>query len=112
MPLEVLNISGCKATSIEALRNCPISTLSMADIKVKDLSPLAGKKLKYLGLGDTSGSDLSVLKSSFVEEVNGLPEPIQQEMLDAFPNTKTINKKERSMVAMAAKTNLSTPQKK
>ena len=111
MPLEVLNISGCKATSIEALRNCPISTLSMADIKVKDLSPLAGKKLKYLGLGDTSGSDLSVLKSSFVEEVNGLPEPIQQETLDAFPNTKTINKKERSMVAMAAKTNLSTPQK-
>ena len=111
MPLEVLNISGCKATSIEALRNCPISTLSMADIKVKDLSPLAGKKLKYLGLGDTSGSDLSVLKSSFIEEVNGLPEPIQQEMLDAFPNTKTINKKKRSMVAMAAKTNLSTPQK-
>jgi len=104
MPLEVLNISGCKVTSIEALRNSPVSTLSLAGNKIKDLSPLAGKKLKYLTLGDISESDLSVLKTCIIDGVGGLPEPVTQGMLDAFPNAKSINKKERSLIAKLATT--------
>jgi len=111
MPLEVLNISGCKVTAIEALRNSPLTTLSLVGNKIKDLSPLSGKKLKYLALGDISGSDLSVLKTCSIEEVSGLSEPITLATLEAFPNTKTINTKNRSQVAMNSKTNPGAPQK-
>ena len=101
MPLVVLNISGCKVTSIDALKKCPLSSLSLADNKIKDYSPLAGKPFKYLGLGFSAGTDLSVLKTCSIEEVGGLPEPVPQGILDAFPNARTINKKGRSQVTLA-----------
>jgi len=110
MPLKVLNISNTTVQIISPLRDCPISAFAILGLKIKDLSPLAGKNMKSLELGDVSGVNLSVLKTCSIEEVNGLPEPIQQEMLDAFPNAKTINKKERSMVAMAIKTDSVKPQ--
>ena len=96
MPIATLNVSATKVEDILPLKDCPITTLSLMGTKVKDLSPLKGKQIKTLVLNNISAVDISILKSIPVEEIVGVSEPIDKDLLSAWPNIKTINGKSRS----------------
>ena len=104
MPLEVLNFSGTKVLSIDALKNCPINILLMTGAKVQDLSPLNGKKIQRIELGDVSGVSLNPLRGlPFLEDISGLPEPVDSGLVASWPKVKIINKKEKNQLVMANK---------
>jgi len=61
LPLRELWLQDTRIGSIAALKEMPLTTLSLARTQVRDLSPLQGSNLEILDLSDTHISDLTPL---------------------------------------------------
>jgi serine/threonine protein kinase len=68
LPLRTVNLTNCQLTDIEMLRPCPLNSVTLHATPIKDLSPLANKKLVGLSIGKCAGiTDLSPLKGIQLE---------------------------------------------
>jgi serine/threonine protein kinase len=68
MPLQAVNLTNCQIADLEVLRGCPLTSLTLNSSAVKDLSPLANKKLVGLSLTKcVEVADLSPLKGMKLE---------------------------------------------
>ncbi len=71
LDLYWLDCGGCsQITSLDPLRNMPLTNVSIWGTGVQDLSPLAGRRLDYLDCHDTEVNQLSPLKGIPLVELN------------------------------------------
>jgi serine/threonine protein kinase len=59
VPLDILEASRCRITTLEPLRGMKLGKLVLSDNPLDDLTPLAGMSLFELNISNTSVSDLS-----------------------------------------------------
>ncbi|MFH1918655.1 MAG: leucine-rich repeat domain-containing protein [Planctomycetota bacterium] len=69
LPLERLELMGCRVRDLSPLAGMPLRVLGLEQTEVRDIGPLKGMPLSVLSLSHTQVDDISALAGSPLEEL-------------------------------------------